>query len=314
MSVIDLSLNIATKAHTGQQDIYGNAFILHPIAVGMMGKTDEERCTGFLHHVIDNANYTAEDLLEVGIPNGIVNAIKTLTHQYEIEYYAYIQEIIDSNNPIALKVIYNDIKYNYFHKETSKILEEKYGKALAIIESAIININKVSLFNIDSINNKNYKTVIFAAGCFWGVQHYFKKQKGVVKCYVGYTGGTEDHPTYDKVRSHDTKHVEAILVVYDPTIVSYTELCKLFFEIHNPAQTDGQGPDIGQQYRSVAFYNNEQEHMIIEQLISILRNKLYVVNTLVKPSSKFWIAENYHQNYYENTGGSPYCHIKTKKF
>ena len=95
---------------------------------------------------------------------------------------------------------------------------------------------------------------IFACGCFWGVQHQMERAKGVVGSTVGYTGGKEQHPTYQEVKAHSTGHAEAVLVEYDAEQTTYKELCKLFFEIHDPAQTDGQGPDIGPQYRSEIFY------------------------------------------------------------
>ena len=150
---------------------------------------------------------------------------------------------------------------------------------------------------------------IFACGCFWGVQHQMERAKGVVGSTVGYTGGKEQHPTYQEVKAHSTGHAEAVLVEYDAEQTTYKELCKLFFEIHDPAQTDGQGPDIGPQYRSEIFYLNEAE-----AIIQLLREKGYEVNTRLTPASEFWPAEDYHQHYYNKTGGEPYCHIRIKKF
>ena len=94
---------------------------------------------------------------------------------------------------------------------------------------------------------------IFAAGCFWGVQHQFERIPGVLNTTVGYTGGPEANPAYTQVKAHMTHHVEAIFVDYDADMVSYVDLCKLFFEIHDPSQTDGIGPDLGPQYRSMIF-------------------------------------------------------------
>ena len=153
---------------------------------------------------------------------------------------------------------------------------------------------------------------IFACGCFWGVQHQMERAKGVVGSTVGYTGGKEQHPTYQEVKAHSTGHAEAVLVEYDAEQTTYKELCKLFFEIHDPAQTDGQGPDIGPQYRSEIFYLNEAQKA--EAIIQLLREKGYEVNTRLTPASEFWPAEDYHQHYYDKTGGEPYCHIRIKKF
>lgn len=131
---------------------------------------------------------------------------------------------------------------------------------------------------------------------------------------MGYTGGEEVFPTYADVRDHKTHHVEAVIIEYNPEQVSYESLCKLFFEIHDPAQTNGVGPDIGPQYRSCIFYCNPFQKQTAQQVMQILRNKGYEVNTLLLPQQTFYIGEAYHQHYYEHTGGEPYCHIRTKKF
>lgn len=311
MSKVDIALQIATKAHEGQTDKDGEAYILHPLTVGLMGKTDEERMAGFLHDVIEDTDYTIEDLLEAGIPESVVNALTLLTHDKSTDYYEYVQRVIDSNNPIALAVKYNDLTHNYARGKAYPYLQQKHGKALEMVKPVIEEMNKVALYQPQSVNTEY---AIFAAGCFWGVQHYFAKQKGVLRSLVGYTGGNEDNPTYELVRKHKTTHVEAVLVEYDPSIISYESLAKLFFEIHDPAQTDGQGPDKGSQYLSAAFYNNDEQLNTINSLISDLRSRGYEVNTRIAPSTKFWIAEKYHQAYYENTGGSPYCHVRQKKW
>ena len=155
---------------------------------------------------------------------------------------------------------------------------------------------------------------IFACGCFWGTQHQFDRAKGVVRTTVGYIGGKEENPTYPEVKAHQTGHAEAVLVEYDAQQTSYTELCKLFFEIHDPAQTDGIGPDLGPQYRSEIFYMNETQLKEAEEVISLLRSKGYEVNTRLTPATTFWEGEEYHQKYYDKTGGEPYCHIRVKKF
>ncbi len=155
---------------------------------------------------------------------------------------------------------------------------------------------------------------IFACGCFWGAQYQFERIKGVLRSTVGYIGGEKENPSYQEVKAHTTGHAEATQVEFDPEQVSYTDLCKVFFEIHDPAQTDGQGPDIGPQYRSEIFYLNETQKQEAEAVIDILRQKGHEVNTRLTPATTFWEAEDYHQHYYEKTGGEPYCHIRIKKF
>ncbi len=157
-------------------------------------------------------------------------------------------------------------------------------------------------------------TAIFAGGCFWGVEHYFDQEPGVISATSGYTGGHKAKPTYQEVCDHTTGHYEAVKVVYDPTKTSYEKLAKLFFEIHDPTQADGQGPDIGPQYRSAVFYANQEQKQIAEKLIRILKSKGYDVVTKVLPASTFWPAEDYHQDYYRKTGKQPYCHFRVKKF
>lgn len=159
-----------------------------------------------------------------------------------------------------------------------------------------------------------YKTAVYASGCFWGTEYYLQKVEGVISTSVGYTGGHVDNPTYEQVCGKKTGHYEAVEVVYDPSVISYEELTKIFFETHNPEQANGQGPDIGPQYRSAIFVNDDGEKETANKLIAILNAKGYDVATVVLPAAKFWPAELYHQDYYDNKGGTPYCHAFTKRF
>ncbi len=312
MNTIDLALRIATKAHEGQLDRDGNPVILHPLTVGLMGHTDEEKATGILHDVVEDTNYTFDDLLREGIPVGVVNALRLLTHDKGTDYFDYVQNIIDSCNPIALQVKYNDLQHNYSRGKAYPELQAKHGKALKMVKAAIDESSKVDIYHAPA--DKAIEVGIFACGCFWGTQHQFQKQPGVLNTLVGYTGGNEAFPSYTDVRNHKTHHVEAVIVEFDPEQVSYEDLCKLFFEIHDPAQTDGVGPDLGPQYRSCLFYRNDAQKTIAEGVMQTLRDKGYVVNTLLLPEEPFYIGEAYHQRYYEKTGGEPYCHLRTKKF
>lgn len=161
---------------------------------------------------------------------------------------------------------------------------------------------------------QNLQRAIFAGGCFWGVEYYLQKQAGVVSTTVGYIGGSTDNPTYQDVCSHSTGHAEAVEVYFDPTIVSFEKLAKLFFEIHDPTQVDRQGPDVGNQYRSEIFYVNDYQKEIAEDLIKQLKDKGYFVATKLTPATEFFSAEDYHQDYYKYKGSMPYCHVRTKRF
>lgn len=174
-------------------------------------------------------------------------------------------------------------------------------------------VNSISLRFIPE-DQVQYGRAIFAGGCFWGVEHCFKAQPGVVETTVGYTGGTKENPTYAEVCSHTTGHLEAVEVLYDPVRVSYEELAKLFFEIHDPTQVDGQGPDIGEQYQSAIFYLNEEQREVAERLIRELEAKGLRIATQVRPASRFWPAEDYHQDYYEKKDEAPYCHVRTPRW
>ncbi|MCK5821395.1 MAG: peptide-methionine (S)-S-oxide reductase MsrA [Bacteroidales bacterium] len=172
----------------------------------------------------------------------------------------------------------------------------------------------MDFIQIKGAENQQIEAAIFAGGCFWGVEHLFKKIDGVLSVESGYTGGYKDNPTYEEVCFHKTGHTEAVRLTFDPKVVSYRKLTKLFFEIHDPTQLDRQGPDVGEQYRSEIFYFDQSQQEISIELIDILKSKGFEVHTKVTPASKFWPAEVYHQDYYAKTGGTPYCHVYIKRF
>jgi peptide methionine sulfoxide reductase msrA/msrB len=174
-------------------------------------------------------------------------------------------------------------------------------------------VNSISM-NFIPAEEKKTEEAIFASGCFWGTEYHFQKVPGVISTTVGYTGGHVDNPTYKQVCTDKTGHAEAVKVVYDPTKTSYEELAKLFFETHDFTQLNRQGPDIGKQYRSAIFYLNDKQKEIATKLVDELKKKDYDVKTEITAASKFWPAEDYHQDYYEKTGKSPYCHIYRKIF
>ncbi|HEV7453750.1 MAG TPA: peptide-methionine (S)-S-oxide reductase MsrA [Candidatus Saccharimonadales bacterium] len=151
--------------------------------------------------------------------------------------------------------------------------------------------------------------VIFAAGCFWGVQYYFDQVPGVVKTTVGYTGGHTEYPTYDDVASRMTGHAEATLVEYDPEKVSYKTLLLQFFRMHDPTTIDRQGPDIGDEYRSAIFYFDPQQHQQAVEVRNARQKEIdKPIVTEIEPAGPFYPAEEYHQKFTEKTGIGM-CHI-----
>ncbi len=151
---------------------------------------------------------------------------------------------------------------------------------------------------------------IFAAGCFWGVEHHFSHIKGVLGTRVGYTGGNKSNPTYREVCSDTTGHAEAVQVEFDPRVVSFSELLRHFFSIHDPTTVDSQGPDVGSQYRSAVFYLDEgqraEAYKVKDEVFAQGTFKDPIVTEITKAST-FYVAEEYHQRYFEKNGMGP-CH------
>jgi len=177
-----------------------------------------------------------------------------------------------------------------------------------------ISMNFVSAEELARERGAEMKKAYFAGGCFWGVEHLLQQVPGVESVVSGYMGGKSENPTYTQVCSKTTGHLEVVEVSYDPAEVSYETLAKLFFEIHDPTQLDGQGPDLGSQYASAIFVANDQERETAQKLIDTLKAKGYDVVTKLLPMAPFWRAEEYHQDYYAKTGKTPYCHRYEKKF
>ena len=158
------------------------------------------------------------------------------------------------------------------------------------------------------------ETLILASGCFWGTEYFLKRVDGVLSTTVGYTGGHVENPSYEQVCGKRTGHYEACLVEYDPKRTTAEEVLRTFFETHDPTQANGQGPDIGPQYRSAVFYQNDAQRDLTQSLIGLLTAKGYKVATEVLPAQAFYSAEGYHQDYYDIKGGTPYCHGYRKLF
>jgi peptide-methionine (S)-S-oxide reductase len=153
---------------------------------------------------------------------------------------------------------------------------------------------------------KTLQLATFAAGCFWGVEESFRKLKGVKSTMVGYTGGLRANPTYSDVCTDLTGHAEAIQLQYDPDEVTYEELLKVFWSIHNPTTRNRQEPDVGSQYRSVIFYHTPEQELSAKRTIEELEKSERFSNRIVTeivPATIFYKAEEYHQRYYQKKGG-----------
>lgn len=158
---------------------------------------------------------------------------------------------------------------------------------------------------------ENVEIATFGAGCFWGVEETFLRTKGVVSTRVGYTGGTTESPTYEDVCNHGTGHAEAVEVTFDPSIVSYDDLLKIFWDNHDPTQKNRQGPDVGDQYRTVIFTHSDEQRAKAEASKAALEASgrfSKPIATAIVPAVTFWPAEDYHQQYLRKRGLDS-CHI-----
>lgn len=156
---------------------------------------------------------------------------------------------------------------------------------------------------------------IFAAGCFWGVEHEFRQLTGVVETRVGYTGGRLPAPTYRDVCSGTTGHAEAVELAFDPSAVTYDELLEVFWELHDPTTLNRQGPDVGEQYRSAIFYLDDDQKQAAEASKARLSASgafQRPIVTQIEKASEFYAAEDYHQQYFEKKGMAS-CHTRTPR-
>ena len=150
----------------------------------------------------------------------------------------------------------------------------------------------------------------FGAGCFWGVEYVLRRVPGVIDVRVGYSGGHTERPTYEAVCSHTTGHAEVAQVTFDPDRVSYEQLLEVFWAMHDPTQVDRQGPDIGDQYRSVIFTDSEDQRLAATESKAKAQARFdRPIATQIEPLQAFHPAEGYHQEYYAKNGHEPYCHV-----
>ena len=187
--------------------------------------------------------------------------------------------------------------------------------SLYLICAFIISCNaQTGEINSEVKTKQNMSKAILASGCFWGTEYFLKRVEGVLSTQVGYTGGFVENPTYEQVCSKRTGHYEASEIIFDIEKTNFEKILRVFFETHDPTQKNGQGPDIGPQYKSAIFYLDESQKKIAEDLIQILEAKGFSIATEVLPAGVFYSAESYHQDYYDRKGGVPYCHGYRKLF
>lgn len=159
------------------------------------------------------------------------------------------------------------------------------------------------------MNNKNELATI-ANGCFWCTEAVFKRLKGIISVTPGYSGGTKENPTYDEVSMGNTGHAETIQIEFDPSIIPFEKILDVFWHTHNPTTLNQQGNDIGTQYRSAIFYHNgKQKEEALKSKSELKNQKVYKdpIVTEIIPFTKFYIAENYHKDYYDRNRSYPYC-------
>lgn len=159
-------------------------------------------------------------------------------------------------------------------------------------------------------NNEYFEKATFGAGCFWCVEAIFERVEGVHDVISGYSGGFVENPSYKEVCNGNTGHAEVVQVTYDPEKISYEELLEIFWKTHDPTTLNRQGNDVGPQYRSAVFYHNEEQKKLAEHYKQKLDDANVWENPIVteiSPYENFYIAENYHQEYFENNANQPYC-------
>jgi len=150
-----------------------------------------------------------------------------------------------------------------------------------------------------------------AGGCFWCTEAVFQEVKGVETVVSGYSGGTSDNPSYMQMHYQDTGHSECIQITFDPGVISYEDILKIFYYTHNPTTFDQDGANFGREYRSIIFYHGENQKAIAENVTNNFASKIWdnPIVTQIKPLEKFWPAEDEHQNFYKNNSKNPYCQI-----
>jgi methionine-S-sulfoxide reductase len=182
----------------------------------------------------------------------------------------------------------------------------------------IITFSFSFLLHAEVKNNFKTETAVFAAGCFWGVEEYFRKIPGVIKTQVGYTGGKTSNPKYDDMHDGRTGHAESVEIIFDPNKISYNDLMDKFYKIHDPTTLNRQGNDEGNQYRSAIFYNSDKQKKValaFKEKVEKSGAWKTSIKTEISEGRKFWPAEDYHQKYLiRNPGGYDNHYVRKISF
>ena len=169
-----------------------------------------------------------------------------------------------------------------------------------------------SLTMSSSANTANQSVAVFGGGCFWCIEAVFQQLEGVQKVEPGYSGGDKENPTYQEVSSGTTGHAEVVRIFFNPDVVSYRELLEVFFTVHDPTTLNRQGADVGPQYRSVVLYQDEKQKSEAKQMIRWLEeNRIFddPIVTEIAQAGPFYVAEDYHHDYYQKNRNQSYCQI-----
>ena len=184
-------------------------------------------------------------------------------------------------------------------------------KSALIVLAAVVSVRAAET-KPSAMTPPKLEKATFGAGCFWGVEYQYAKIPGVLSAESGYAGGKTENPTYEEICAKGTGHAEVIEVTFDPAKVSYRTLVEYFFKMHDPTQVNRQGPDIGDQYRSVIFTHSPEQQKIAEDVkvgLTLAKAFSRPIATQIDKAPKFWAAEDYHQKYYQLRKKKPYCHL-----
>jgi len=184
-------------------------------------------------------------------------------------------------------------------------------KSALIVLAAVVSVRAADI-KPSAMTPPKLEKATFGAGCFWGVEYQYAKIPGVISAESGYAGGKTLNPTYEDICAKGTGHAEAIELTFDPPTATYRTLVEYFFKMHDPTQVDRQGPDIGDQYRSVIFTHSPEQQKVAEDVkIGLTLAKAFSrpIATQIDKAPKFWRAEEYHQKYYQLRKKKPYCHL-----